>query len=203
MEDDDTRPVDAPAGNGPDAPWRTEPPPRRRWPLVVLVLLVAGIAVGAGVAAYVNYDTGSAWQDRAEAQQVRAEAAEARLAEVESALHQTNARLVRSEEDVAMLESRLADLASEKAGAEDSAAMAAEAAEDLTAVTVFAAEVGASLRTCVGRNVELVNDMVSSYNAGNFDPPAVNSRIGEVNRVCADAERDYAELRIQLDALGG
>lgn len=188
-------PVEAP-------PWRTEPPPRRRWPLVVLVLALAAAGTAAGTAAWVNYDAGSGWRERAISQQARAEEAEERVAELEDRLARIEALLDRSEQDVALLESRVASLASEKAGAEDSAAMAAETAEDLSALTRFASEVGASLHDCITRNVSLTNDLISAFNADEFDGPAMNSRIDSVNGVCAEAEDSYAELRDRLNALG-
>lgn len=185
-----------------ELPWRTEPPPRRRWPLVALVVALVVAGAAAGVAAWVNYDAGSGWRQRAIAEQARAEAAERRVAELTDQVARTESLLERSEQDVALLESRVAALASEKAGAEDSAAMAAETAEDLSVVTRFASEVGASLHDCITRNVALTNDLITAFNADEFDAPSMNRRIESVNEVCADAEAAYAELRDRLDALG-
>lgn len=183
-------------------PWRTEPPPRRRWPLAVLVAALAVAGVAAGAAAWVNYDAGSGWRERALAERERADAAEQRADELAEQLARVEALLERSEQDVELLESRVAALASEKAGAEDNAAMAAETADDLSALTRFASEVGGSLHDCITRNVSLTNDLIAAFNADQFDAGAMNRRINAVNEVCADAEGDYAELRERLNALG-
>lgn len=183
-------------------PWRTDAPPRRRWPAVLLVLVLAGGAAGGGFLAWENFEAGSGWQRRAQGQQTRAEVAEARVAELDEALGRTSAQLRRSEADVVLLESRLADLASEKAGAEDSAALAAETAEDLTDVILFATEVGEDLRRCVRANVELLNDMIDAYGGDEVDPEPFNQRIQTANQVCAAAEGAYADLQSRLDALG-
>lgn len=185
-----------------DVPWRTTPPRRSRWPWVALLVVALGAFAGTGYVAWTNFEAGSGWRDRAQEQQARAATAEARADELEAELGRVERQLEASEEDVALLESRLAALASEKAGAEDSAALAAEATEDLTAVTVFAAEVGGDLRTCIARNVELTNDILAAHNAGQFDPDPMNARIDSVNEFCADAESSYGELRARLDALG-
>lgn len=184
-------------------PWRTDPPPRRRWPVYVLVVLLVAAGTGASFTAWQNYEAGSGWQRRAEAQQERAEVAESRVTELEDALARTVGLLRRSESDVVLLESRLADLASEKAGAEDTAALATETAEGLTDVIVFAGEVGAELRACVQANVLLLNDLIAGYETGDIDPSTFNRRIDDANTICEEAEDAYADLRSRLDALGG
>lgn len=186
-----------------EVPWRPGPPPRRRWPMVLVVLVLLAGAAGAGAAAWLNYESGSGWRERARAEQARAEAAEERVEQLESDLARTAQLLGRSEEDVALLESRLAALASEKAGAEDSAALATGAAEELRELTEFAAEVGASLRDCIARTTSLTNDIIAAQGAGESDADGLNARIESVNQVCENAEGAYDELQGRLDALRG
>lgn len=195
----------------PDTPATlVQPSPRhRRWLLILAFIVLIAIAVGAGVGAFANYRAGVAWRQRAQSQQQRAEIAEARIAELEEETRATAGLLKRSETDVELLESRLEALASEKAGAEDTAALASEeaalatrTAQELAAVTVFATEVGGSLRDCIGRNVALTNDIIAAYNAGGVDADAFNSRIDSVNQQCADAEGEYTELLARLNAVG-
>lgn len=185
-----------------DEPWRQDPPPRRRWPVVLIVVVVLLSAAGAGVAAWRNFEAGSGWRERALALEERAVAAESRIEDLEAEHTRLRSLLERSEEDVALLESRLAALASEKAGAEDSAALAAGLAEDLSAVTLFAAEVGSDLRDCITRQASLTNDIIADVNGGNVDPASFNQRIAAVNAACSDAERAYGDLRSRLSALG-
>ena len=105
-----------------------------------------------------------------------------------------------SERDVARLESRLTSLASEKAGAEDSAAAASETVEDLSSLTVSAAEVGAALRECVASNVALTNDILADRRTDSLAAGVINERIDEVNALCTEAQDAYAQLATRLDS---
>ncbi len=189
----------------PPAPRRGPVEPHRggfrRWGLgVALAVAILG-AAGAGAWAADTYRTGSQWQERAIAETQRADAAEARVAELLSERDDLADRLERSEADVADLEGRLAELAGEKAGAEDTAALAAEVAEDLAGLSQRGAEVGAALRACVADTVALTNDVLAAA-PGALDPVATNARIDEINSGCAAAEDDYARLLEDLDAVG-
>ena len=173
----------------------------RRWGLTAALAVAILGAAGVGAWAADTYRTGSEWQERAIAEIQRADAAEARVAELLAERDDLADRLARSEADVADLEGRLAELAGEKAGAEDTAALAAEVAEDLAHLSQRGAEVGAALRACVADTVALTNDVLAAA-PGALDPAATNARIDEINSGCAAAEDDYARLLEDLDAVG-
>ena len=168
--------------------------------MILLALALVG-AAGAGAWGLDSYRTGAAWQARAGDEAARADQAEAHLEAVMAERDELAARLARSEDDVADLEARLANLAGEKAGAEDSAALATEVAEGLADLSRRGAEVGAALQSCVADTVGLTNDVLAEGPDG-LDPVRTNRRIQEINEGCAAAEADYARLLEDLDAVG-
>lgn len=181
--------------------WWTPPAPRprRRGHLYALIVILALGLVATGMLAWLNYEAGGQWRERALLEAERAEEHAGALADVESELSRTRTLLETSERDVARLESRLTSLASEKAGAEDSAAVATETVEDLSSLTVSAAEVGAALRECVARNIALTNDILADRRTDSLAAGVINERIDEVNALCTEAQDAYAQLATRLD----
>ncbi len=167
---------------------------------VIGVLLVAGLAVAWWWGAQ-TLEAGQGWREVALAEAERAERAEAAADAAEAEVESTRQRLAASEADVARLEERLDALASEKAGAEDSAALATEVVDDLASLSRRGAEVGAALRDCIGQTTALTNDVLAAGPDG-LEPARTNERIAEVNARCGAAEADYFDLLGDLDAVG-
>lgn len=191
-------------GHVPSAPpaptFRT--PPRRRptASMVVCALLLLALALTAWWGRS-TLETGRDWRDVALAEEERAERAEEIVADLSAERDGLQQQLSVSEDDVATLELRIADLASEKAGAEDSAALANEVARELASLSQRGAEVGADLRSCIAQTTDLTNDILTDALEDDLNPAALNRRIDEVNERCEDAEDDYLDLVRDLDAL--
>lgn len=186
-------------------PTPVSQPPRRGRGIVVLaaglgVLLVAGVAAAWWWGSQ-TLEAGQGWREVALIEAERADRAEAAAEAAEAEVERARERLATSEADVARLEQRLDALASEKAGAEDSAALATEVVDDLASLSRRGAEVGAALRDCIAQTTSLTNDVLAAGPDG-LEPERTNERIAEVNARCGAAEADYFDLLGDLDAVG-
>lgn len=151
---------------------------RRRWPrrLVAGVLVLATFA--SVVAAGVSYSRGSDWQARAE---VRDE----RIVQLEEALR-------RSERDVADLTERIDELVASRSEAEserDGALVEAQAAAELTRLSVLVAD---DLEACVDGTEALIGVM---FDILAYDMSESSEFASEVGAVCSDARSSHDLLQ--------
>ena len=181
----------------------------RRWPNVVLVLLLlvaVGAAVSLGMVAADQRDAAAAWQDRAVALEVQRDEVADDAVRLGEQLDRAVASLRTSEADVATLEDRVRALAEEKARAEDTASTVAVERDVLIELTTVVSDAAGALDSCVTRLFALQEDSVEAFNAAaadrQVDVASLNQRAEEVTAFCdqartaaAEAEAAAAQLR--------
>ncbi len=189
-------------------PAHASVPSRRRWPVVVLAVLLV-LAVGAGVTAALiavdQRESAAAWQERAEAvEQQRDEVAEERAA-VAAQLDDAVDALTTSESDVVRLEDRVRSLAEEKARAEDTATTVSVERDVFIELSERVSEATAALDSCVSRLFALQEDSVAAFNAAaagqDVDVDDLNDRAAEVRGFCTEARGAVAQAQAAADQL--
>lgn len=182
---------------------------RRRWPIVVLsvlLVLAVGAAVALGLLAADQRDAAAAWQDRAVALEVQRDEVAEDAARVAAQLDEAVASLRTSEADVATLEDRVRALAEEKARAEDTASTVAVERDVLVELTTVVSDAAGALDSCVTRLFALQEASVAAFNEAaadrQVDVTSLNQRADEVTDFCdqartaaAEAEAAAAQLR--------
>lgn len=182
--------------------------PRRRWPIVLLVLLLVG-AIGGGVTAAMvaadQRDVAAAWQERAADLERQLDEVDEDRAELADQLDEAVDALTTSESDVTRLEERVRDLAEEKARAEDTATTVSVERDVFRELSEMVSEVTTALDTCVTRLFELQESSVAAFNAAaagrEVDVDALNERADEVRGFCAQARTAAAEAETAAEQL--
>jgi hypothetical protein len=173
-----------------------EPPrPRRRWPAV---LGVAGTLVGllGGAVAVQQRQVAASWQDRAVRFEASRDDAMGRGEALQRQLDEVADALATSETDVVALEDRLAELADEKAQAEDVATTTEVERDTLVALSSAIAGSVTSLDGCVDELFDLLGQSIDAFNrqgAGEqVDVASLNAARTTTTAGCNDARRDAA-----------
>jgi chromosome segregation ATPase len=147
----------------------------------LVVLVVLGALAGTTAWGFANRSSAQDWKERSEASDADLERA---LARVES----TSA-------EVDDARQRLRDLAAEKAGETDQNRILSE-------IVAAAPEVTAGMRDCQQETTALANDLIALIGTPQPDVQALQDRVDDVNRVCADALQAAADLESAIDELG-
>lgn len=175
----------------PEPPPAPEPPRRARRVLTILILLVllAGTLTGAAIA-WQQRDVAAGWRDRALVLEQQRDDAVGRSEALAGQLGELANLVELSVEDLATLEERLAELAGEKAQAEDRATLTRDELRTLatrveTAVT--------QLNACVDDLFVLQADTIAAYNSVARGTPVdvdpLNARLEDMNVRCGAARQ--------------
>jgi hypothetical protein len=181
--------------------------PRRRWPWVVALLLVLGLAGAAAGVAWDQREVAASWQARATGLEAQRDAALARTSELEAELDELLTSLETSEVDVAALEARLRELADEKAQAEDAVVTGEVEREVLRELSTRVTGAVEALDACVTRLFELQRASVDAFNlaaAGEVvDVEPLNAQATETTAFCNEARTAAANAGAAADQLLG
>lgn len=167
------------------------PRPRRRWPWILLTVVLLGAASAAAWVAIDQRDTALLWRERAAALEEQRDEAIGRGDVLDGQVAHLTEVLEVSEDDVAALEERIRQLADEKAQAED-AATTVEVERDVVAeLTADIAAAAGSLDACVDRLFDLQAASVAAFNqtaAGEeVDIGPLNEQARDTTQFCNDA----------------
>jgi hypothetical protein len=182
-------------------------PPRRRWPWIVGLLLVLGLAGAAAGVAWDQREVAASWQARAAGLQDQRDTALARGSELEVQLEELLTSLETSELDVTALEDRLRELADEKAQAEDAVVTGEVEREVLRELSSRVTGAVEALDACVTRLFELQRASVEAFNlaaAGeSVDVEPLNAQASDTTAFCNDARTAAANAGAAADQLLG
>ncbi|MTV26329.1 hypothetical protein FTX61_13030 [Nitriliruptoraceae bacterium ZYF776] len=179
------------------------PPPsrRRRWPLVVALLV--GLA-GAGVAVQ-QRQVAASWRDRATTAGEDLDDAQGRNEALQSQLDEVANALSTSEGDVTDLEARIRELADEKAQAEDTATTVQIERDVFLDLSSAIAGSVTSLDGCVDDLFDLLNESIDAFNrqgsGENVDVGPLNRERESTTDGCNEARADAAAAAAAADAL--
>lgn len=211
MSEGDTGPVwssgagaASPSAGGAGAPPAT---PRRRWPWVVAVGVLAAVAVTAGVVAWDQRQTAAAWQERAEAVEDQRDDALGRGEALQVQLEDVAELLAGSELDVERLEERIRELADEKAQAEDTATTVQVERDVLADVSAQIADAVTALDACITRLFDLQSASVEAFNRSAQGEPVdvgpLNAQANATTAFCNDARTAAAAAASAADRIPG
>jgi len=208
MAPDDGTPDDAPAGERePGAPlWpgadaatvgagavTTAPPRRRRGRRVaraLLVLALIGTAIGGGAVGWQQREIAAGWQARALLLEQQRDDAIGRSEALSGQLGELANLVQLSGEDLATLEERLAELAGEKARAEDRATLTRDELRTLATRVDTAVR---QLNACADDLFELQSATIDAYNSVARGTPVdvgpLNERLAEMTTRCTAARQ--------------
>ena len=187
---------DAPTSQAPDGPaQRPRRTGTRQRVLTVLAVLVLVGATTAGVAiGWQQRTIAAGWRDRAVVLEQQRDDAVGRAEALSGQLGELSNLVRLSETDLAELEERLAELAGEKAQAEDRAVLSAE---DLRRLATLVDSAVRQLNTCADDLLALQSDTVDAYNSVARGVPVdvapLNDRLTATNERCTTARRAGAE----------
>lgn len=160
--------------------------------IAVLVLVgatVAGVAIG-----WQQRTIAAGWRDRATVLEQQRDDAVGRAEALSGQLGELSTLVQLSETDLAVLEERLAELAGEKAQAEDRAVLSADELRRLATLVDSAVR---QLNTCADDLLALQSDTVDAYNSVARGVPVdvapLNDRLTATNASCTNARRAGAE----------
>lgn len=160
--------------------------PRRRATLLLLVLLAAA---GAGVGVQ-QRQVADGWRDRSVLLEQQRDEAIGRAEALGAQLDELGAFVELSREDRAMLEERLAELAGEKARAEDRATVTREELATLAAAVSSAVT---QLNACTDDLLALQRDTIDAFNrvtsGERVDVAPLNQRLEETRTRCNAARQ--------------
>jgi uncharacterized coiled-coil protein SlyX len=178
---------------GPVQPPAPLPAPRRRGSRALSVLVVlglVGLAVGGIAVGWEQREVAAGWRDRALLLEQQRDDAIGRAEALSDQLGELANLVQLSVGDLATLEERLAELAGEKALAEDRATVTREELRVLAATVESAVR---QLNTCVDDLLTLQNDTVSAFNAlaagQRVDIAPLNDRLNATRERCDAARR--------------
>jgi len=183
---------------GPPAP--APPPPRRgRRALTVLVMLALLAVAGAGAAVgWQQREVAAGWRDRAVVLEQQRDDAVGRSEALSDQLGELANLVQLSVEDLTTLEERLAELAGEKARAEDRATLSSDELRTLATRVDTAVR---QLNACVDDLFALQSDTIDAYNSvARGDPVDVaplNDRLRVMGERCT-AARQAGESAVAL-----
>jgi len=166
----------------------------RRWPRTLLLLILVGLAAaGTGIGVEQRM-VAAEWRDRAVALEQQRDDAIGRSEALAAQLSELGTLVQLSAEDLANLEERLAELASEKARAEDRVALTRE---ELRTLAERVASASRLLSACVDDLIALQQQTISAFNrlAGgtSVDVTPLNERLEEVRATCQVARQAGAD----------
>ena len=185
----------APTAHTPDGPAQRSRAGRGRRvlrTLAVLVLLattVAGVAVG-----WQQRSIAGGWRERAVLLEQQRDDAVGRAEALSGQLGELSTLVQLSETDLAELEERLAELAGEKAQAEDRAVLSAE---ELRRLATLVDSAVSQLNACADDLLALQSDTVDAYNSVARGTPVdvapLNERLAATSERCTAARQAGAE----------
>jgi hypothetical protein len=191
--------TDANAGWGmtpsdpPPPEWPSGPAPRsrgRRALRGLAVLLLLGLAGGGVAVGWQQREVAAGWQARATVLEQQRDDAIGRAEALSDQLGELGNLVQLSVDDLATLEERLAELAGEKARAEDRATLTAEELRTLAARVESAVR---QLNACADDLLQLQSDTIAAYNSVARGVPVdvgpLNTRLGEMNERCTAARQ--------------
>jgi DNA-binding transcriptional regulator YdaS (Cro superfamily) len=156
----------APAGAPPTPTGPPAPParPRRRWPLVVGLVLALVLAAAGGGVAWQQRNVAAEWRDRADVMELARDDARGRAEALQRQLDEVSEVLAVSESDVSQLEQRIRELADEKAQAEDTATTVQVERDVFVQLSTTVAGAVEALDVCVTQLFSLLEDSVQAFN---------------------------------------
>ncbi len=181
----------------PQAPDEPVAPPRRRrrtvLTAILMLMLVAGAGAGAGVG-WQQRTVAAGWQERADVLERQRDDAVGRAEALGEQLAELSILVETIGEDRSILADRLAELAGEKAQAEDRASFTRTDLEQLAATVDRAVS---QLNACVEDALVLQSDTVAAFNefaAGRaVDIATLNDRLSATRERCNTARLSGAE----------
>jgi len=189
------------AGAPADEPEVTTPaPPRRarRTPRTALTIVLLAITIGASAVAWQQRETAAGWQARADVLEQQRDDAIGRSEALSGQLSELAGLVELSVDELATLEERLAELAGEKAQAEDRATLTRDELRTLAARVDTAVR---SLNACADDLLILQADTVAAFNAlarrESVDVAPLQRRLDDVNARCREA-RQAGEAAVAL-----
>lgn len=156
--------------------------------LIVALVAVCGALVGSAVAALRWRSDNEVWRDRALS-------AEVELTKVKPALERAEAALAAIEEESGALQERVAELANEKAQAQDSVAIVEVERAAFERVAKAYSEVSAKWAACVKGHEQYE---VVLKNTAKYDSADVRRFLKDLEGLCSDAQKADDVLRSQL-----
>jgi len=164
--------------------------PGRRILRTLLVLVLISTTAGASAVAWQQREIAAGWQARSIILEQQRDDAVGRSEALSDQLGALSNLVQLSGEDLATLEERLAELAGEKARAEDRAALTRDELRTLAARVDTAVR---QLNACADDLLALQSDTVDAFNrlsrGSSVDVGPLNERLTEVNARCIEARR--------------
>jgi DNA repair exonuclease SbcCD ATPase subunit len=166
----------------------------RRWPRRLLLLVLLGLtAAGTGIGVEQRM-VAAQWRERAETLEQQRDDAIGRSEALAAQLSELGTLVQLSAEDLANLEERLAELANEKARAEDRVALTRE---ELRTLAERVASASRLLNGCVDDLLALQQQTISAFNrlagGASVDVTPLNERLEEVRGTCTVARQAGAD----------
>jgi chromosome segregation ATPase len=169
-------------------------PSARRWPRTLALLILLGLAAAGTGIAVEQRSVAAEWRQRAETLEQQRDDAIGRSEALAAQLSELGTLVQLSAEDLANLEERLAELASEKARAEDRVALTRE---ELRTLAERVASASRLLNACVDDLLALQQQTVSAFNrlagGASVDVTPLNERLEEVRGTCTVARQAGAD----------
>lgn len=166
----------------------------RRWPRTLALLVLLGLAAAGTGIAVEQRSVAVEWRERAETLEQQRDDAIGRSEALAAQLSELGTLVQLSTEDLADLEDRLAELAGEKARAEDRVALTRE---ELRTLAERVASASRLLNGCVDDLLELQQQTVSAFNrlagGASVDVTPLNERLEEVRGTCTVARQAGAD----------
>lgn len=157
---------------------------------VVLALLLVAATITASAVAWQQREIAAGWQARSVMLEQQRDDAVGRSEALSEQLGALSNLVQLSVDDLATLEERLAELAGEKAQAEDRAALTREELRTLATQVESAVR---QLNACADDLLALQSDTIDAFNrlarGSSVDVSPLNERLTEVNARCNDARR--------------
>lgn len=195
MESEDPTPVPdlwSSSEASPDRPTAPVPPPRRtrRILATISVLLLIALAGGGTAIGLQQRSIAAGWQARATLLEQQRDDAIGRTEALSAQLNELSNLVQLSVDDLMTLEERLAELAGEKARAEDRATLTADE------LRILAARVESSVRllnACADDLLALQSDTIAAYNSVARGVPVdvdpLNARLSATSARCNEARQ--------------
>lgn len=170
------------------------------WVKIATVSLAAAFILSMSLA-YVSYDRGSSWAERAANSEIALEEARVSLEESAGKIDDLQESLYLSERDVKELEERLTLLADEKAQAKDEAAQATLSAAALYELTRSATSVTTLMSRCIAYQDRWTDVLVNVASGALYDRTSIDAFISEMSSTCESAQASAEALRSIVDGL--
>jgi chromosome segregation ATPase len=182
----------SPAGLPAEATQQAPRPVRRgrRVMRTLLILVLVAATIGSSGVAWQQREVAAGWQSRSEMLEQQRDDAIGRSEALSEQLGALANLVQLSVDDLATLEGRLAELAGEKAQAEDRAALTRDELRTLATQVETAVR---QLNACADDLLALQSDTIEAFNrlarGSSVDVAPLNERLAEVNARCNTARR--------------